>query len=158
MKKYDDASWHYNGDFPKGLPQINGATHIGMFLTWFIENDLLSQEHMEDNECDIINVKNRTLTGSEYLMKNCDEKLTNDDLSKTGNEFAKAYYEDGTKFAKAYRDYIGDYAQLLDIKVEKNMVNQDQLYRIENSWSNYELLKTQIDRRFEQWKGFIETL
>ncbi|WP_262497415.1 DUF7832 domain-containing protein [Pedobacter caeni] len=30
MAKYDDASWHYGGDFPKDLPQINGATHIGM--------------------------------------------------------------------------------------------------------------------------------
>ena len=30
--KYDDASWHYGGDFPKDLPIEAGATHTGMFL------------------------------------------------------------------------------------------------------------------------------
>ncbi|RML48695.1 DUF7832 domain-containing protein [Pseudomonas avellanae] len=30
--KYDDASWHYNGNFPSDLPDTAGATHIGMFL------------------------------------------------------------------------------------------------------------------------------
>jgi hypothetical protein len=154
MKKYDDASWHYDGDFPLDLPKINGATHIGIFLTWFIENDLLSEEQVEDFEDDIKNVKNRTLTGSEYLMHNCDGKLTSDDLSKTGNEFAKAYYEDGTKFAKACKDYVGDYAQLLNIRVVNNMLDQDSLYRIDNSWSNYDLLKVRIDQRFEEWKEF----
>ena len=28
--KYDDASWHYNGDFPTDLPVEAGATHIGL--------------------------------------------------------------------------------------------------------------------------------
>ncbi|MBB5638026.1 hypothetical protein HDF26_001397 [Pedobacter cryoconitis] len=154
MKKYDDASWHYEGDFPPDLPKINGATHIGIFLTWFIENGLLSQEQIKDGEEDIKSVKNRTLTGSEYLMHNCDGKLTSNDLSKIGNEFAKAYYEDGTKFAKAYKDYVGDYAQLLNIRVVNNLLDQDALYRIGNSWSNYDLLKVRIDERFEQWKEF----
>ena len=154
MKKYDDASWHYGGDFPPGLPQINGATHIGIFLTWFIENNLLSAEQVCNYVDDIQNVKNRTLTGSEYLMSNCDGKLTSNDLNKTGNEFAKAYYEDGTKFAKTHKDYLGDYARLLNIRVVNNLLDQDTLYRIENSWSNYDFLKARIEERFEQWKEF----
>ena len=32
--KYDDASWHYGGNFPKGLSRKNGATHIAFFLVW----------------------------------------------------------------------------------------------------------------------------
>jgi hypothetical protein len=48
MSKYDDASWHYGGDFPEGLPQKNGATHTGMFLNWCINNDLISDELKED--------------------------------------------------------------------------------------------------------------
>jgi len=46
-KKYDDASWHYGGNYPVGLPTKNGATHIGMFLAWCIENDLIAKE-LED--------------------------------------------------------------------------------------------------------------
>ena len=30
--KYDDASWHYGGDFPADLPQAAGATHIVMVI------------------------------------------------------------------------------------------------------------------------------
>jgi hypothetical protein len=32
--KYDDASWHYGGDFPADLPREAGSTHIAMFLAW----------------------------------------------------------------------------------------------------------------------------
>src|SRR6266404_3538306 len=32
--KYDDASWHYGGDFPEDLPREAGATHTGMFVAW----------------------------------------------------------------------------------------------------------------------------
>ena len=48
--KYDDASWHYGGDFPADLPQAAGATHIGMFLAWLIRNDYASQELIEEAE------------------------------------------------------------------------------------------------------------
>ena len=32
--KYDDAYWHYRGEFPTELPASAGATHIGMFVAW----------------------------------------------------------------------------------------------------------------------------
>lgn len=38
--KYDDASWHVGGDFPKELPPEAGATHIGMFAAWCMLNGL----------------------------------------------------------------------------------------------------------------------
>ena len=38
--KYDDASWHYGGDFPSELSSDAGATHIGMFVTWALLVDL----------------------------------------------------------------------------------------------------------------------
>ena len=100
MAKYDDASWHYGGDFPDDLPEENGATHIGMFLTWCIDNDLLSEEQIEDSEDEIESVKNRKMTGAEFLIDICDEKFTDYDLNDIGNEFATDYYEDGTKFSK----------------------------------------------------------
>jgi hypothetical protein len=50
MMKYDDASWHYGGDFPADLPQAAGAAHIGMFLAWLIRNDYASQELIEEAE------------------------------------------------------------------------------------------------------------
>lgn len=38
--KYDDASWHCAGDFPKDLPEAAGATHTGMFLAWALLSGL----------------------------------------------------------------------------------------------------------------------
>jgi len=38
--KYDDASWHYGGDFPDDLPDEAGATHTGMFLAWALLSGL----------------------------------------------------------------------------------------------------------------------
>ena len=53
MAKYDDASWHYGGDFPDDLPEENGATHIGMFLNWCIDNDLISEFQIEESGEDV---------------------------------------------------------------------------------------------------------
>lgn len=154
MAKYDDASWHYGGDYPEDLPEKNGATHIGMFLTWCIDNDLLSEEQIEDSENEIESVRNREITGAEFLIDICDEKFTDYDLNDIGNEFATDYYEDGTKFSKKYKNYFGDYAEIFDIKVTDNNLDQDSLYRIENSWTNYDLIKSRIDQRFSEWKEF----
>ncbi|MGN6118448.1 MAG: DUF7832 domain-containing protein, partial [Rhodanobacter sp.] len=41
--KYDDASWHYGGDFPKDLPDEAGATHTGMFVAWALLSGLAGQ-------------------------------------------------------------------------------------------------------------------
>jgi hypothetical protein len=32
--KYDDASWHYAGDFLEGLPHDAAPTHTGMSVAW----------------------------------------------------------------------------------------------------------------------------
>ena len=89
MAKYDGASWHYGGDFPEDLPNENGATHIGFFITWSIDNDLISEFQIEESEGDVEKVKNGFLTGAEFLIKNCDERFTDEDLNDLGNRFCQ---------------------------------------------------------------------
>jgi len=55
--KYDDASWHYDGDFPDDLPEEAGATHVGMFLAWAITDDLAGELHLDDSQESIQKVK-----------------------------------------------------------------------------------------------------
>lgn len=150
MTKYDDASWHYEGNYPENLPAENAATHIGVFLAWCINNDLLSEEQLEDNSEDIKLVKSRKMTGAEYLINNCDGKLLDEDLNKVGNKFVKAYYEYAkpTKFAKSYANYLADYSKTLSNDVENDV------YTVENTWENYDLLRPLIDQRFEEWQAF----
>ena len=47
---YDRADWHYGGDFPEGLPDENGGTHIGMFLAWVILNGHEGDMHKEESQ------------------------------------------------------------------------------------------------------------
>jgi hypothetical protein len=135
MAKYDDASWHYAGNYPKELPKENASTHIGMFLTWCIDNDLISADHIADSNDDIEGVKNRRLTGAQFLINNCDEKFTDLDLNKIGSKFAKDYYSlsKKTKFISNYADYLDDYAKILN-----HPSTEIDLYEVENSWENYD--------------------
>lgn len=92
MAKYDDASWHYEGNYPENLPTANAATHIGMFLAWCITNDLISTEQLDDYGSDIEEVKARRMTGAEYLISICDEKLYEEDLNELGNNSENEAY------------------------------------------------------------------
>jgi hypothetical protein len=146
MAKYDNMAWHYGGDYPKNLPNENAATHIGMFLQWCIENDLLSEWQQEDCEEDIQKIKEHKMTGGEFLIKNCDEKFVDDDLCELGNNFAEDYYNNDTKFGKKYGSYIDDYSKIFD--------EYETLYHVKNTFENYNLLKPIIDKRFEEWKKY----
>ena len=155
MVKYDDASWHYGGDFPKDLGEENAATHIGMFLGWCINNDLISDELNEISKKDIDDVKSRKITGSEFLFKVCDGKFIHNDLSEYGQEFTNDYYESvQSKFAKKFCDYIGDFTDVFCEKAEKNGFEYETLYHVENTWENYDLIVEKLDERFIQWKNF----
>jgi len=151
--KYDDASWHYEGDYPADLPDENAATHIGMFVAWCIASDLMSDEAKEDFAEDMAAVKARQMTGRDYLITNCDEKFYSGDLSEQGNQFAKDYYDgEKSKFVKKYAEYMQDYCDIFNEKAEKAGFEYASVYHVENSWENYELVAKMLDGRFAQWK------
>jgi hypothetical protein len=152
MTKYDDASWHYGGDYPKDLPKENAATHIGMFLAWCINNDLISDELKKDAKEDVNNVKSHKMTGSEFLIKVCDGKFIDNDLSEIGQEFTNDYYENKSKFARKFGDYIGDFCNVFTEKAEKNGFEYETLYHVEDTWENYDLMAQKIDECFAKWK------
>ena len=134
--KYDDASWHYGGEFPKGLPRKNGATHIGMFLAWAIERDLAGDLHTKDDARMLALVKARKMTGARFLIECCDEKLTNDELNDEGDRFAQKYYE---------KTYFNDYWKVFGDEV-------DSLYEVRDTWTNYDRIKPVLDRRLDAWR------
>ena len=148
---YDRPDWHYGGDYPKELPSENGGTHIGIFLAWVIIRHLEGDLH-HDNERDeqaLQAVRDRTMTGRDFLFRQCDEKFWEDDLNEEGNRFAKWYYESNKEGRPCY---IDDYAQVFD-----DMPNNS-LYYLEDSWANYELMAKVIDRRFDEWKRGVVPL
>ncbi len=136
--KYDDASWHYDGSFPDDLPPERGATHMGMFMVWTIDNDLVSDFVKEDLKEQLEKIKQRKLTGSKFIMEECDEKLFADLFNDVGNEFAEDYYES---------DYFNDYCDILGDTIGED----DDVYLIEDNWGNYDTVKQALDKKFKEW-------
>jgi hypothetical protein len=133
--KYDDASWHYGGDYPKDLPSEAGATHIGMFLAWAILRDLVGDLHREDSIDSLERVRARQMTGRDFLLKECDEKFTDEDLNELGNEFALSYYE---------QKYLTDYCE--------TSVEGETAYHVADTWQHFDRLAPVLDERLAEWK------
>ncbi|GAB1440377.1 hypothetical protein MASR2M36_31600 [Providencia sp.] len=135
----DRMDWHYGGDYPKGLPTENGGTHIGFYLAWIINNDLVGEFHLEESENEIAQVKDRKLDGREFLITVCDEKFIDEDLSIEGNAFTEFYY------AAEEGGYFEDYERVLKGDLPST-------YHIENSWENYDKIASVITDAYNKWK------
>ena len=141
--KYDDASWHYDSDFPTDLPAEAGATHIGMFLAWCIVNSLGGTFFEEEIPNAIAELRERRITPGKYLIEYCDEKFTDEMLNDEGNAFAEAYFQDR---------YIFDYADLLAGAVPS-------CYHVADTWATFDIVSRLLAKRFDEWKnGALETV
>lgn len=135
---YDRADWHYGGEFPEGLPNESGGTHIGMFLAWAITRDLAGELHSENSIESLVAVRERRMTGRDFLFRECDEKFTDEDLNEEGNAFTAWYYgSDGP--------FLEDYERVLGSGVES-------LYHVADTWENFDVLAPVIDARFAEWR------
>lgn len=136
---YDKVAWHYGGNFPADLPPENGGTHIGMFLAWCIINGLSGQLHDEESPDALTAVRERRMTGRDFVQQMCDEKFWEEDLNEEGNRFAKHYYSgpDG----KGYGDYIEDYESLLAQGLPST-------YNVADTWENHARIAERIAARY----------
>ncbi|OXA81073.1 hypothetical protein SAMN05444397_109218 [Flavobacterium aquidurense] len=137
MASIDRIDWHQTEDFPENVPLENGGTHIGMYLNWIIENNLIGEIHLTESASLLEDVKAKKITGRDFLIKCCDGKFWAEDLNEIGLKFTEDYYSSDK--------YFGDYANNLDS-------NQDSIYEYENSWENYEKIGFVIDKRFKEWQ------
>ena len=140
--KYDDASWHYGGNFPEGLPDEAGGTHIGMFVCWAILRGLVGSIHTDDFSEMLERLRQRQMTPGAWFMAACDEKFTDEDLNDEGNMFAQAYFADPNGGLGTYLD---------DYTVTFSEVSET--YAVPDTWESFERLKPILDRRFDDWKS-----
>lgn len=143
--KYDDASWHYGGDFPVTLPTDAGGTHIGMFVGWAVLNGLAGAIHLNDYADDLARLSQRRTTPGAWFMTSCDEKFVDEDLNEEGNRFALAYFADldGSKAAGGL--YLDDYQQAFP--------RFETLYAVPDSWASFDTLAPIIQSRLDFWRS-----
>jgi hypothetical protein len=137
--KYDDASWHYGGKFPKDLPDEAGGTHTGMFVAWALLAGLAGEIHTNGSPEAIEKLRSRRVTPGQFFFEACDGKFTDEDLSDEGNAFAQEYFD----FDRGA--YINDYAQLL----AKDLPSQ---YHVRDTWTNFDKLHPVLNKRFHDWR------
>jgi len=140
--KYDDASWHYGGDFPTDLPPQAAATHIAMFVSWAVLNGLAGDLHTNDFATDLAQLKSKTITPTEWFLKVCDEKFTDEDLNDEGNLFSQKYYNHESASPRAHV-YFEDYAAAFP--------EVDIVYAVPDNWQTYDTIAAIISKRFKAW-------
>lgn len=128
--KYDDASWHYGGDFPPDSPHELGGTHIALYLKWCFSKGWAGALHLVHEPEDTKRVITGELSATDFLFKYCDEKLTDESLNSEGNEITAQYYgEDGL--------YLDDYAEHFS----------DLMYVVPESGHDYHKFASVLDSR-----------
>lgn len=134
---YDRADWHYQGDYPDDLPPQNGGTHIGIFFAWLVNHNMESESMRIAFSDELDAIRERTLSGREFLAKLRDGELSGDDLNETANAFARSYYDSD--------QYFKDYAELLAGDLPS-------LYHVDDTWNNYDRMAECIDGRYAAWQ------
>lgn len=130
--KYDDASWHYDGDFPAESPYEYGATHMGLFLRWNFARGFVGEIYQEEvYQADVEKVISGELSGADFLLHWCDGKLTDEEFDDRGNAFAEQYYE----------DYLDDYEDLFP----------DLVYVAPETEHDFRKLSEMLDQEYERF-------
>ena len=144
MSYFDRADWHYLGQaFPQNAPQENGATHIGMYLAWIINNGLVGEFHLEESKNSLEVLKRRQITGRDFLIKECDSKLSEEDVNEQGLNFTNFYYRGIIEGASLF---LYDYAEMF---IKEPM----SFYDVGDTWANYDKISPVIEERFKSWKA-----
>ena len=136
---FDKMEWHAE-TFPDSIPYECAGTHIGMYLTWLITNDMITEEWYEEFGDAINRVKLREMTGRDLLMECFDESLMEDIMTEEALEFTADYYDS---------QYIDDFENALQ---NETVDSEYAVYLHEDSWENYDKVEPVIMRKFELWK------
>lgn len=115
--KFDDASWHYGGEFPEGQPIEHGGTHIGLFLKWCFIKGWAGELHADEEPDAVDAVIHGRLSGTAFLFKYCDGKFTDEDLNEAGLAFASKYYGENGLYLS---DYADNFCDLMYVEPEES--------------------------------------
>lgn len=149
ISDFDKAQYHAKASsFPKDAPYAQAYVHIGFFLGFLAEANLLRDERMSKKK--VKQFLAREVRAGE-LCKFFGGALSPLDLKPEGIVFSYYYYAGSShdKDVIGISDvlYLADYGSAL----ENEIALAGDAYRIEDSWENYEKVKQRIQSRFDSW-------
>lgn len=135
--EYDLWRWHTEGAFPKDQPPEQGYVHIGMFLVWLIDADMLDHEWAAGIAVSSPIESIRERKGSACALRDVTEgRLAGDMLGTEGQAFAGAYY------APEY-GYVRDWNRVFGRAAAH--------YAVPGDWGTYDRIGPVIERRYHEW-------
>ena len=140
--KFDDASWHHDGDWPEGLDRTHAFTHTGMFLAWLVLNGLAAREFLKEVAREVSSLKSRQITPGRFFEA-MDGKFVDDMVGREVLPFVEYYFESGKW------PYMDDYHEI----VAEGLPT---LYHVQDSWENYDKIAPRISESYDAWKRAVE--
>lgn len=131
----DRIDWHIEDNIPADVKMENSAIHIGFYMNWLIETELLDEDFISENKSEIEDLIKHKKTGLDFLIDQCDGKLISSILNHQGASFTSYYYD---SYLDDFVDVVGDAT--------------DFFYEVEDCIENYQLIKAIVDKRFIEWK------
>lgn len=113
---------------------LYAADHIGLFVRWIIENNF-GGEDSDPEGCE--RVRTGEITGAQYLMKYCDGKFWDTDVSDEIRPFVAWYYESDANL------YFNDLGKLADYKIYET-ISKD---------AEFNTIKPLIDKAYKEFKN-----
>jgi len=146
--KYDDASWHYGGDFPVDQPAEHGGTHIALFLKWCLIKGWAGELLLQEAPDNVAAVIDGTKSPTEFLFE-WDGKFVDDMLNEEGNAFANQYYGDDGLYLE---DYFTNFGYLMYVAPAESHDFANFSAMIEQRLQSGTLTKTQLKATKKWWK------
>src|SRR5664280_2569622 len=135
--EYDLWRWHTEGKFPKDQPPENGYVHIGAFVAWLANNEMLDEKWVAGSNRANAVAAIRDRTGMPSALRDVTEgRLGGEMLTAEGQAFASAYYAPEYVYPRDWRRAFGR--------------NADH-YAVPDDWATYDWIAPLISRRHVEW-------
>jgi len=135
--EYDLWRWHTEGEFPHDQPAEQGYVHIGMYLVWLIDVDMVDAGWAGTDGVAQGVASIRERAGSPCALRDVtDGRLASDMLSTEGQAFTGAYY------APEY-GYVRDWNRVFGRAAAH--------YAVPGDWPTYDRIGPVIERRYHEW-------
>jgi hypothetical protein len=135
--EYDLWRWHTEGTFPKGERPEMGYVHIGMFVTWLVDLDMLDPDWMARSGVKDAVEAIRDRRETPCAMRDMTEgRLASDMMTADGQGFTGAYYAPEYGYARDWRKVFGRRADR---------------YAVPDEWKTYDRIGPMIERRYREW-------
>jgi hypothetical protein len=137
---FDKAKYHFESVELDNLSDSQAFVHTAFFIVWCVEQDLINDQFKQKFKNQIDKMKSRQVSPTK-LYQDMDGVFIGGILTLEGYNFAMKYFH----FSNG--QYLKDYEKLKSLTRKSKSI-----YWVEDSWTNYEIVRELLDKKYSKWK------